>query len=127
IKTILADSEGAEGQEILRHVMALSSQYSYSEMAVLYCANSQSRAVGDAFVKGSIPYKMVGGMKFYSCMEIKDLMSYLKVIQNPHDDISVERIINTPKRGIGQKTGEKLLNYGRINGLSMYDAIKEAD
>ena len=96
-------------------------------MAVLYRANSQSRAVEDAFVKGSIPYKMVGGMKFYSRMEIKDLMSYLKVIQNPHDDISFERIINTPKRGIGQKTVEKLLNYGSINELSMYDAIKEAD
>lgn len=127
IKTILADSERSEGQEILRHVMNLSSEYSYGDMAVLYRANSQSRAVEDAFVKGSVPYKMVGGMKFYSRMEIKDLMSYLKVIQNPHDDISFERIINTPKRGIGQKTVEKLLNYGSINELSMYDAIKEAD
>ena len=107
--------------------MDLSSKYSYSDMAVLYRANSQSRAVEDAFVKGSVPYKMIGGMKFYSRMEIKDLMSYLKVIQNPHDDISFERIINTPKRGIGLKTVEKLLNYGSVNELSMYDAIKEAD
>src|SRR5699024_9438956 len=96
IKTILADSERADEQETLRHIMSLSSEYSYSDMAVLYRANSQSRAVEDAFVKGSSPYKMVGGMKFYSRMEIKDLMSYLKVIQNPHDDISFERIINTP-------------------------------
>ncbi|MET3111678.1 DNA helicase-2/ATP-dependent DNA helicase PcrA [Salinicoccus halitifaciens] len=127
IKTILADSERAEGQEVLRQVMELSKEYSYSDMAVLYRANSQSRAIEDAFVKGSIPYKMVGGMKFYSRMEIKDLMSYLKVIQNPHDDISFERIINTPKRGIGQKTVEKLLAYGSMNGISMYEAVMQAD
>src|SRR5699024_4262475 len=127
IKTILAVSERAEGQEILRHVMALSSEYSYSDMAVLYRSNSQSRAVEDTCVKGSVPYKMVGGMKIYSRREIKYLMSYLKVIQNTNNGISFKGIINTPKRGIGQKTVEKLLNYGSINELSMYDAIKEAD
>src|SRR5699024_8381235 len=79
ITTSLADCEHAERQQILRHVMALSTEYSYSDMAVLYRATAQSRAVEDACVKGSIPDQMVGGMKFYSRMEIKDLMSYLTV------------------------------------------------
>jgi DNA helicase II / ATP-dependent DNA helicase PcrA len=94
---------------------------------VLYRANAQSRAVEDAFVKSSIPYKMVGGMKFYSRMEIKDLMSYLKVIQNPFDDISFSRIINVPKRGIGAKTIEKLQAHADQLNSSIYDAIRDAD
>src|SRR5699024_12673582 len=92
-------SERGEGQEIVRNVLDLSSKYSYNDMAVLYRTNAQSRAIEDALVKSNIPYKMVGGMKFYDRMEIKDLMSYLKVIQNANDDISFERIINVPKRG----------------------------
>lgn len=127
IKTILADSERAEGQEVVRNIMDLSSKYSYSDMAVLYRANSQSRAIEDALVKSSIPYKMVGGMKFYQRMEIKDLMSYLKVIQNPYDDISFARIINTPKRGIGARTVDKLLAHGALHGISMYEGIGDAD
>lgn len=127
IKTILADSERVEGQEIVRNIKELSDKYSYSDIAVLYRANSQSRAIEDALVKSSVPYKMVGGMKFYQRMEIKDLMSYLKVIQNPYDDISFSRIINTPKRGIGAKTVEKLLAHGGIHGISMFEAINDAD
>lgn len=127
IKTVLADSERAEGQEVVRNIMDLSSKYSYSDMAVLYRANSQSRAIEDALVKSSIPYKMVGGMKFYQRMEIKDLMSYLKVIQNPYDDISFARIINTPKRGIGARTVDKLLAHGALHGISMYEGIGDAD
>lgn len=127
VQTITADSERAEGTEILRHIMDLSDRYSYNDIAVLYRANSQSRAIEDAFVKSNIPYKMIGGMKFYNRMEIKDLISYLKVIQNPHDDISFERIINTPKRGVGAKTVDKLLSHGADNDISLYDAIKESD
>lgn len=127
IKTILADSERAEGQEVVRNIRDLSRKYAYSDIAVLYRANSQSRAIEDALVKSSIPYKMIGGMKFYQRMEIKDLMSYLKVIQNPHDDISFTRIINTPKRGIGAKTVDKLTAYGGIHGISIYEAINDAD
>lgn len=127
IKTMLADSERAEGQEVVRNIRELSRKYAYSDIAVLYRANSQSRAIEDALVKSSIPYKMVGGMKFYQRMEIKDLMSYLKVIQNPHDDISFTRVINTPKRGIGAKTVDKLTAYGGIHGISIYEAINDAD
>ncbi len=120
-------SEREEGQAVVRKVQELSDEYSYGDMAVLYRANAQSRAVEDAFVKSSIPYKMVGGMKFYSRMEIKDLMSYLKVIQNPFDDISFSRIINVPKRGIGAKTIEKLQAHADQLNSSIYDAIRDAD
>src|SRR5690625_836170 len=127
LTSIVSDSERGEGQEIVRNVLDLSSKYSYNDMAVLYRTNAQSRAIEDALVKSNIPYKMVGGMKFYDRMEIKDLMSYLKVIQNPNDDISFERIINVPKRGIGPKTVDKLKEHGRHTGASIYEAIKESD
>lgn len=127
LQSIVSDSERGEGQEIVRNVLDLSSKYSYNDMAVLYRTNAQSRAIEDALVKSNIPYKMVGGMKFYDRMEIKDLMSYLKVIQNPNDDIAFERIVNVPKRGIGPKTVDKLKEHGRHTGASIYEAIKESD
>ncbi len=127
LHSIVSDSERGEGQEIVRNVLDLSSRYPYSDMAVLYRTNAQSRAIEDALVKSNIPYKMVGGMKFYDRMEIKDLMSYLKVIQNPNDDIAFERIVNVPKRGIGPKTVDKLKEHGRNTGASIYEAIKESD
>ncbi|CEA03822.1 ATP-dependent DNA helicase PcrA [Jeotgalicoccus saudimassiliensis] len=120
-------SEREEGQRVVQKVQELSDKYSYGDMAILYRANAQSRAVEDAFVKSSIPYKMVGGTKFYSRMEIKDLMSYLKVIQNPFDDISFQRIINVPKRGIGAKTIDKLRAHAEQLNSSIYDAIRDAD
>src|SRR5699024_9510449 len=127
IEVNVSQSEREEGHAIVAKVKALSEDYKYGEMAILYRANAQSRAIEDAFVKSSIPYKMVGGTKFYSRMEIKDLMSYLKVIQNPFDDISFERIINTPKRGIGTKTVEKLQAHAEQLNSSIYDAIRDSD
>ena len=127
IEVNVSQSEREEGHAIVAKVKALSEDYKYGDMAILYRANAQSRAIEDAFVKSSIPYKMVGGTKFYSRMEIKDLMSYLKVIQNPFDDISFDRIINTPKRGIGTKTVEKLQAHAEQLNSSIYDAIRDAD
>ncbi|WP_411842354.1 DNA helicase PcrA [Salinicoccus sp. HZC-1] len=127
LHNIVSNSEREEGQEIVRNVLDLSSEYSYNDMAVLYRTNAQSRAIEDALVKSNISYKMVGGMKFYDRMEIKDLLSYLKVIQNPNDDIAFERIVNVPKRGIGPKTVDKLKEHGRHTGASIYEAIKESD
>src|SRR5699024_12454906 len=93
----------------------------------LYRANCQSRAIEDALVKSSLPYNMVGGMKFYQRKEIKDLMSYMKVVLNVHDDIAMERIINTPKRGIGPKTIDTLRNHARRSEEIIYDESKDAD
>ena len=127
IEVNVSFSEREEGHRVVEKIQELSADYSYGEMAVLYRANAQSRAVEDAFVKSSIPYKMVGGTKFYSRMEIKDLMSYLKVIQNPSDDISFQRIINVPKRGIGEKTIDKLRAHAEELNSSIYDAIRDSD
>jgi DNA helicase-2/ATP-dependent DNA helicase PcrA len=85
---------------------------SFNDFAVLYRTNAQSRAVEEALIKNSIPYRMFGGVRFYSRKEIKDIVSYLRVIHNPKDAVSWARIINTPTRGVGQKTAQKLKDGG---------------
>ena len=83
-------------------------RHPFSDMAVLYRTNAQSRAIEEALIKNSIPYRIFGGVRFYSRKEIKDIVSYLRVIQNPKDSVSWQRIINVPTRGVGQKSAEKL-------------------
>lgn len=83
----------------------------YSDMAILYRTNAQSRVLEETFMKSNIPYTMVGGQKFYDRKEIKDLLSYLRVIANSNDDISLQRIINVLKRGIGPSSVEKIQTY----------------
>ncbi len=80
----------------------------FSDFAILYRTNAQSRVIEEALIKNRIPYKVFGGVRFYSRREIKDIVSYLKVIHNPKDSVSWTRIINVPRRGVGQKTLEKL-------------------
>jgi len=99
----------------------------YSEMAILYRTNTQSRVLEETFMKSNIPYTMVGGQKFYDRKEIKDLLSYLRVIANSNDDISLQRIINVPKRGIGPSSVEKIQTYALQNNISMFDALAEVD
>ena len=95
-----------------------------NEICVLYRANSQSRTLEDAFLENSISYKIVGSFAFYQRKEIKDLISYLKLINNPKDDVSLLRVINYPKRGIGSKTIENLSTVARDNNVSIYDSIE---
>lgn len=99
-------------------------QDNFSDFAILYRTNSQSRVFEDAFRKGNIPYKMFGGLKFYDRKEIKDLLGYLRFIQNKQDEIALLRIINTPKRGIGNKTIEKLFAMKHEDD-NLYSAIIE--
>ena len=99
--------------------------YSYEDFAVLYRTNAQSRVVEDAFLRENIPYNIIGSYYFYSRKEIKDLIAYLNVIYNPSDSVSLERIINEPKRGIGAKTISNLMEESAINGIPMFEAIKE--
>lgn len=101
--------------------------YSYQDMAVLYRTNAQSRVFEDVFIKSNIPYHMIGGIKFYERKEIKDLLAYLRLISNPDDDTSLKRIINVPKRGIGQATVDKLTAYAAEKGISVFQALAEAD
>jgi DNA helicase-2/ATP-dependent DNA helicase PcrA len=97
----------------------------YSEFAILYRTNAQSRVVEEMLIRANIPYKIFGGLKFYARKEVKDIIAYLRLIQNPVDDISVKRVINVPKRGIGDRTVEKLGEYAGRTGESLFSALLE--
>ena len=100
---------------------------SYSESAVLYRTNAQSRMFEERFIAENIPYKLVGGVNFYARKEIKDLLAYLKTIDNAKDDLAVKRIINIPKRGIGAASINKVQAFADENEMSFYDAAKIAE
>ncbi len=112
-------------QRIMEHVSAGKSRRSCRDVAVFYRINAQSRAVEDELVKNRIPYTVVGGMKFYERKEIKDVLAYLKLIDNPSDGLSLKRIINVPARGIGEKTIEKIETFSREKGLPLYEGLKQ--
>lgn len=100
---------------------------SYNQFAILYRTNAQSRLFEEKFVTANIPYKIVGGVNFYARKEIKDILAYLKTIDNGMDDIAVKRIINVPKRGIGAATLSKVEDFAVEHDISFYDALKNAD
>ncbi|MEH7511150.1 DNA helicase PcrA [Gottfriedia acidiceleris] len=99
----------------------------YGDVAILYRTNAQSRAMEEVLVKSNIPYKMVGGVKFYDRKEIKDILAYLRFIANPNDEISFSRIINVPKRGVGAASVDKIINYSIMNDLSLSDTLEQID
>lgn len=99
----------------------------YNEFAVLYRTNAQSRVVEEYFMKQGIPYKVYSGLKFYERMEIKDTLAYLRVLHNPADQISFARILNTPRRGLGDTSLEKILDYAGEQGMPILDAVLEAE
>ena len=96
---------------------------SYHDFAVLYRTNAQSRTVEESFVKSNVPYQIVGGHKFYDRKEIMDIMAYLKLVANPSDSMSFNRIINTPKRGIGPVSVRRFMDFARDNNLSILGAF----
>ncbi|MFR4456014.1 MAG: DNA helicase PcrA, partial [Blautia hansenii] len=99
----------------------------YRDFAILYRTNAQSRLFEEKFLMANIPYKLVGGVNFYARKEIKDLLAYLKTVDNARDDLAVRRIINVPKRGIGATTLGRVQDYAAERGMSFYDALREAD
>ena len=101
-------------------------EYTYKDCAVLYRTNAQSRLFEEKFINMNIPYKIVGGVNFYSRKEVKDLLSYLKTIDNARDDLAVRRIINVPKRGIGAASISKVQMYAQDRGMSFYSALSMA-
>ena len=120
-----AFDEKDEANYVIKEIKKLLDQgISPNEICVLYRANSQSRTLEDSFLENSLSYKIVGSFAFYQRKEIKDLISYLKLINNPKDDVSLLRIINYPKRGIGSKTIENLSSVARENNVSIYDVIE---
>lgn len=99
----------------------------FKNMAILYRTNAQSRGFEEVLIRERIPYKIVGGLKFYDRMEVKDVLAYLRVINNPDDNVSLARIINRPKRGIGDTSLADMLDYADKNNLSLYDVVTNID
>ncbi|MGM0876033.1 MAG: DNA helicase PcrA [Bacillota bacterium] len=124
-----ADSEAAEGQFVAGKIKQLvdSGQRKLSEMAILYRTNAQSRIIEEVLLKSNLNYTIVGGIKFYDRKEIKDLLAYLRLIANPDDDISLARIINVPKRGVGSTSVDKIANYAIDHDLSLFKALDEIE
>ena len=123
-----ADSEQTESQFIAGKIKEmLGSKRKLSEFAVLYRTNAQSRVIEEVLLKSNIEYNIVGGTRFYDRKEIKDLLAYLRLIANPDDDISLMRVINVPKRGIGSTSIDRVAQYALDNDLSMNQALNEID
>ncbi|WP_136607075.1 DNA helicase PcrA [Paenibacillus dokdonensis] len=128
IKVYRADSEHDEGyfvtSEISKNVKL---NKSYQDHAILYRTNAQSRVIEEILIKSDIPYQIVGGIKFYDRKEIKDILGYLRLISNPDDDLSLARVINVPKRGIGDTTVAKLGAAAAERGTSIFQALAVVD
>lgn len=123
-----ADSEHEEAYFIVSEIQkGLQDGQSHDQFAVLYRTNAQSRIIEEIFIKSNIPYQIVGGTRFYERKEIKDLLAYLRLIANPDDDLSFARIVNVPKRGIGQTTVDRIGEYAGSKGISMLSALQEVD
>ena len=128
IKFYRAENERGEARFILDEIKDLTStDFKYKDVAILYRNNAMSRVLEEALITNNIPYKVIGGFRFYDRMEVKDIMAYLKVINNPLDNISVLRIVNVPKRGIGASTIDTIREYANQNEISIYSAILESE
>ena len=103
---------------ILQAGVGRNGDYHYGDYAVLYRTNAQSRLFEERFIVSNIPYKIVGGVNFYARKEVKDLLAYLKTIDNAHDDLAVRRILNVPKRGIGATTVNRVSDYAEAYDIS---------
>ncbi|BCN30312.1 DNA helicase PcrA [Anaeromicropila herbilytica] len=123
------DTEHEEASSVVNDIYDIIQQegVDYSDFAILYRTNAQSRVFEEKFILKNIPYKIVGGVNFYQRKEIKDILSYLKTIDNGLDNLAVKRIINIPKRGIGLTTIDRVDAYAYNNDLSFYDALRHAD
>lgn len=124
-----ADSEQGEAQFVIGKIKELVQKENrrWSEMAILYRTNAQSRVIEEALLKSNIEYSIVGGTKFYDRKEIKDILAYLRLIANPNDDISLTRVINVPKRGIGSSSVDKIANFALRHDMSMYEALASVE
>jgi len=123
-----ADSEHDEGYFVAQEIRSNREKgMRYGDHAILYRTNAMSRVIEEVLIKSEIPYQIVGGIKFYDRKEIKDILAYLRLISNPDDDISLTRIINVPKRSIGETTMAKVLEEAGRRGVSVYRLLSEGD
>lgn len=126
IRHWLCDNERHEGEMIAEEINKILEQYespNYNDFVVLYRTNAQSRVIEEVFLRYGIPYRIVGGIRFYQRKEIKDVLAYLRLVQNPSDSVSLTRIINVPVRKIGAKTLETLHRFALKNNLSLFNAM----
>ncbi|SDR81009.1 ATP-dependent DNA helicase PcrA [Brevibacterium sandarakinum] len=125
----VAENEQSEARFIVDRVDELidNEKYTYGDFAVFYRTNAQSRAIEDALVRSGIPYKVVGGTRFYERKEIKDALAYLRVLANPDDDVNLRRILNVPKRAIGDRTEGIVADFADREGISFYTALGRLD
>ena len=128
IKIYNAENEQDEARHVADSILeSVRNGEKFSDNVILYRMNAQSRAFENIFVRSGIPYRVIGGLKFYDRKEIKDIIAYLNVINNPYDDLRLKRIINEPKRSIGQTTVEKASAISAQTGNSLYDIFKNSD
>lgn len=123
-----ADDEVDESQYVANELSRLHDRgdYRWGDMAVFYRTNAQSRVLEEYFMRVGIPYKVIGGTRFYDRKEIKDAVGYLKAVVNPTDEVSIKRVLNTPKRGIGDTSVAKIDAFARIHDLTFIDALKRS-
>jgi len=128
VQILTLPNERAEAESIIRHINSRIDEgiYKYKDFAVLYRTNAQSRSIEEAFIRYNVPYHIVGGVRFYDRKEIKDIIAYLRLIYQPEDRVSLERIINVPARGIGAKSLASILSYANSLG-SIDKALNSAD
>ena len=126
VKYIKTDSDKEECAYVSEKIKELheKNNVNYEDIAILYRTNAQSRLIEEEMLKNGIPYRVVGSFYFYNRKEIKDLLCYLRLINNHNDDVSLLRVINTPKRGIGDKTIENITNIATEKGISLFEAIE---
>lgn len=129
IQVIQCETANDEAEMIVQEIKGRveREEFRYKDCALLYRTNAQSRILEEQFIKANIPYKVIGGVNFYARKEIKDLLCYLKTIDNGKDDLAVRRIINVPKRGIGSTTIDKIQTYALAHDISFLEALKAAD
>ncbi|MFA5251592.1 MAG: UvrD-helicase domain-containing protein [Phycisphaerae bacterium] len=117
-----------EAEAVANHVRLLSDKgTSLKDIAVFYRVNAQSRLLEEAFIRNKIPYQIVRGVEFYGRKEIRDILAYLKILANPDDEVALLRIINTPARGIGKTTTDKIRDHADRNNITFFDALKKAE
>ena len=118
---------GAEARGILQDIRREQDRFPYGDCAILYRTNAQSRVLEECFVAAGLPYRLIGGINFYERREVKDLLCYLRLIANPRDDVSLRRIVNVPKRGIGDTTLERVAEFAAREEISLLEAMSMAE
>ncbi len=116
-----------EARSIVKDIAREKERYPYGSCAILYRTNSQSRALEEAFVNAGLPYKLIGGTNFYDRREVKDILSYLKTVANGADDVALRRIVNVPRRGIGDTTLERLADFAAVRDITLYEAMRRVE